>query len=150
MEEVPSSGTTEHYDSVGNTSDYSTETNVLFVNASITATEKLNFYLEGVYTNAKGSFDPFDLPTPEIDEPDANIYPDDTSTADYDFSGINEYSDLDYTTLEFTIGTNYRIDDKTSVYGAVNLMDMTDDQPYVYGDLTGALVTYSAGMTMKF
>ena len=91
-----------------------------------------------------------DLPTPEIDEPDANIYPDDTSTADYDFSGINEYSDLDYTTLEFTIGTNYRIDDKTSVYGAVNLMDMTDDQPYVYGDLTGALVTYSAGMTMKF
>ena len=135
---------------MGNTSDYTTETNVLFVNASITATDKLDFYLEGVYTGSTGSFDPFELPTPDVTDPDANIYPDEDSTADFDFSGINEYSDLDYSTFELTVGTNFKLDNTASVYGAVNVMDMTDDQPYVYGDLSGALVTYSAGMTMKF
>ena len=120
------------------------------MNARITATDKLDFYLEAVFTGAKGSFDPFDLPTPDIPDDTANIYPDDTSTADYDFSGINEYSDLDYATMEGTIGVNYKLDKKTSVYSAINVIDLTDDQAYVYGDLSGSLVTYSAGMTMKF
>jgi hypothetical protein len=120
------------------------------VNANITATDKMDFYVEGVYTAAEGRFDPFDLPTPDIGDTDAPIYPDADSTADYDFSGINEYSDLDYATMEGTIGVNYKLDMKATVYGAINVMDLTDDQTYVYGDLSGALVTYSAGMTMKF
>ena len=131
-------------------SDYANDTHVVFINASIAATQKLDFYFEGVYTKAKGSFDPFDLPVPNVTDIDANIYPDEDSTADYDFSTINEYSDLDYSTWESTVGLNYKLDRTATVYGAVNVLDLTDDQSYVYGDLSGSLVTYSAGMTMKF
>lgn len=149
MEEVPGAGT-ESYDSTNATSDYATETNVVFVNAGVTASDKLDFYLEAVYTSATGSFDPFDLPVPDVTDPTANIHPDEDSTADYDFSGINGYSDLDYSTWESTIGANYKLDGNAALYGAVNVIDLTDDQAYVYGDLSGALVTYSAGMTLRF
>lgn len=123
---------------------------MVFVNATVQATKKLDFYAEAVYTGAKGRFDPFDLPTPDITDVDANIYPDADSTADYDFSSINNYSDLDYSTWEATFGANYQLDRLAAIYGAVNVLDLADDQPYVYGDLSGSLVTYSAGMSVKF
>ncbi len=103
-----------------------------------------------MYTGAEGRFDPFDLPTPNVTDETAHIYPDADSTADYDFSMINNYSDLDYSTWEATFGTNYQLDSSAGLYGAINVLDLADDQPYVYGDLSGSLVTYSAGMTMKF
>jgi len=48
------------------------------------------------------------------------------------------------------LGVNYKLDKKATVYGSVNLMDLQDDQPYVYGDMTGMLVTYALGMTVGF
>ena len=50
-------------------------------------------------------------------------------------------SDLDYTQLSGTFGVNYKLDRKATVYGSVNLLDLKDDQEYVYGDLTGSIVT---------
>jgi len=48
------------------------------------------------------------------------------------------------------LGVNYKLDKKATVYGSVNLMDLQDNQAYVYGDLTGAIITYAAGMTVGF
>ncbi len=126
---------------------------MLFVNANLTATDKLSFFVEGVYTTAKGSFDPFDIPLPEDIPEDVNISPDfpgGSSKGAYDYTVISDYSDLDYTQLEGTFGVNYKLDRKASVYGSVNLMDLQDDQTYVYGDLTGSIITYAAGMTVGF
>lgn len=126
---------------------------MLFVNASLTASEKVSFFVEGVYSKSKGSFDPFDIPLPEDIPEDVNIspdYPGDTSKGAYDFSVISDYSDLDYTQLEGTLGVNYKLDKTATVYASVNLMDLQDDQVYVYGDLTGSIITYAAGMTMGF
>ncbi len=123
---------------------------MVFVNASVQATQKLNFYAEAVYTGSKGRFDAFDLPLPDITDETAPIYPDADSTADYDFSGINNYSDLDYSTWEATFGANYRLDSMAALYGAINVLDLADEQAYVYGDLSGSLVTYSAGMSVQF
>jgi hypothetical protein len=135
------------------TSEYSTDTNVFFVNANLTATDNLSFYLEGVYTAAKASFDPFDMPLPEDIPEESNISPDHpggTSKGAYDFTVISDYSDLDYTQLEGTFGVNYKLDEHASLYGSVNLMDLQDDQVYVYGDLTGSIITYAAGMRVGF
>jgi hypothetical protein len=125
---------------------------VFFVNANVTATKKLNFFLEGVYARSKGSFAPFDLPEPEGIPADVPISPDYAggSKGAYDFSGIGDYSDLDYSQFEGTLGVNYKLDRRASVYASVNLLDLEDDQPYVYGDLTGWIKTYAAGMTVGF
>jgi len=148
--EDPSSGL-EHYDSTSSESDYTNESNVFFVNANLAATEKFSVFLEAVYSMSKGSFSSFTELVPEGLPVDAPISPDNpNSTADYDFSSINEYSDLDYAQLEGTLGVNYKLDKKATVYGSVNLMDLQDNQAYVYGDLTGAIITYAAGMTVGF
>lgn len=127
---------------------------MIFVNATLKASDKVNFYLEGVYTTAKGYFDSFGDLSPEegaIHE-ESIISPehDGGSKGAYDFSVISDYSDLDYTTLEGTFGVNYKLDQHARLYGSVNLMDLQDDQAYVYGDLTGAIVTYAAGMSLGF
>ena len=141
----------EHYDSTSSQTEYETSTNVLFVNFNLTASDKVSFFLEGVYALSTGSFSSIGNVTPVGIEDTVPISPDnENSTANYDFSTVNEYSDLDYSQFEGTLGVNYKLDSKASVYGSVNLMDLQDDQEYVYGDLSGMLVTYAAGMTVGF
>ena len=142
----------EHYDSTSSQTDYETQTNVFFLNLNLTATEKLSFFLESVYSLSTGSFSSIGNVTPEGIDPHVPISPENEtgSTANYDYSSIHEYSDLDYSQLEGTLGVNYKLDKKATVYGSVRLMDLQDDQPYVYGDMTGMLVTYALGMTVGF
>ncbi len=141
----------EHYDSTSSQTDYETQTNVFFLNLNLTATEKISIFLESVYSLSTGSFSSIDNVTPEGIDSHVPISPDNTeSTANYDYSSIHEYSDLDYSQFEGTLGVNYKLDKKAKVYGSVNLMDLQDDQPYVYGDMTGMLVTYALGMTVGF
>jgi len=124
---------------------------VFFLNANLTATDKLSFFLEGVYSMSTGSFSSFTGLTPVGIDPTLPISPENPAgVADYDFSSINEYSDLDYSQLEGTLGANYKLDKRATVYGSVNLMDLQDDQIYVYGDLSGMLITYAVGMTIGF
>jgi hypothetical protein len=141
----------ESYDSTRTESDYTTDTNVFFLNLNWDASPKWAFFLESVYSLSKGSYAAWGDLTPTDIPADAPISPDNpASTASYDFSMVNEYSDLDYQQLEGTLGINYKLDKNAKVYGSVNLMDLQDSQAYVYGDLTGAIVTYAAGMTVGF
>ena len=124
---------------------------MFFLNLNWDAAAKWTVFLESVYSLSKGSFSAWGDVTPTGVPEDANISPENPdSTADYDFSTVNEYSDLDYKQLEGTLGVNYKLDKRATVYGSVNLMDLKDDQEYVYGDLTGMIVTYAAGMTVGF
>jgi hypothetical protein len=120
--------------------DYETKSNVFFMNAGWTPSERFKLFLEGVVTMSEASFDPFALPEPE--EAPGN--------GDYDYSMVNTYSDLDYTQVEATLGGNYAIGEKTHVYGSVTLMDLQDDEEYVYGDLSGTLTMYATGLTVGF
>ena len=124
---------------------------MFFLNLNWDAAAKWTVFLESVYSLSKGSFSAWGDVTPTGVPEDANISPENPdSTADYDFSTVNEYSDLDYTQLSGTLGVNYKLDKRATVYGSVNLLDLKDDQEYVYGDLTGAIITYAAGMTVGF
>ena len=117
---------------------------MFFLNLNWDAAEKWAFFLESVYSLSKGSFSSWGEVLPEGD-PHFEV-----STPDYDFSKVHEYSDLDYSQLNGTLGVNYKLDKRAKVYGSVNLMDLQDDQEYVYGDLSGMIVTYAAGMTVGF
>lgn len=123
---------------------------MFFINTNITMTEKVDLFVEGMLAMSEASFDPFDLPTPDIEET-AHISPDNpASTADYDYTGMGEYSDLDFNQLEATVGLKYKMDKGSSLYGSINIMDVKDDQQYVYGSMTSTLLTYAAGMSVGF
>ena len=130
----------EHFDSVASTSDYQTKNQVLFVNLNVQATDALNLYFDGSYTWSKAAFAPFNQPVPE-EAP---------AIWDNDFSQIQDYSDLEYNQAESTLGLNYAFNPATSIYGYVTVADVTDNQEYVYGDLSGTLVLYSAGLKLDF
>lgn len=130
-------------------SDYLSQAHVWFVNGTWRATEKLSLYAEGVLALTEASFSPFDQPAVYSDL----VEPSDPSAPrnwDNDYSRIQAYSDLEYTQLEATLGGSYKVAPDWSVYGSVTLMDLQDDQPYVYGDMDGRLVLWSTGMTVGF
>jgi len=121
-------------------SDYTTEYNVVFFNATLNASEKFKFYMDGTYTKSEGSFTSFGVL--EADET--------VSNQDLDYSMVNEYSDLEYSLLELIYGVSFQVDKNARLYASVNYMDLTDDQPYVYGDQDGSVTYYSTGMTVGF
>ena len=123
---------------------------MFFLNTNVTVSKQVDLFVEGMLALSEASFDPFDLPEPDI-EATANISPDNpASTADYDYSGIGDYSDLDFSQLEATVGLKYKLANGSKLYGSVNIMDVKDDQPYVYGSFTSTLLTYAAGWSVGF
>jgi hypothetical protein len=109
----------------------------------VNASEKFSFFMDGSLTQSKGGFDSWGvLGTTIPAEHDTNH--------DLDYTATNTYSDLDFTMFEFTYGMTFLVDNKTKLYTAVTTMDLTDDQPYVYGDQDGDITVYSAGMTVGF
>ena len=120
--------------------DYTSEYNTVFFNAVLNASKTFKFYMDGTFTKSEGSFSSFgEL---EAEETVAN--------QNLDYSAVNEYSDLDYSLLELTYGVSFQVDTTARLYSAVTYMDLTDDQPYVYGDQDGSVTVYSAGMTVGF
>jgi len=113
---------------------------VLYFNATLDASEKFKFYMNGTYTKSEGSFTSFGVL--EADEMAVN--------GDLDYTATNEYSDLDFTLLELIYGVSFQVDTNARLYSSVNYMDLSDDQPYVYGDQDGKVTFYSAGMTVGF
>ncbi len=105
------------------------------------ASERFRFYMDGTITLSEGDFESFGVLT----APGETVV-----NQDLDYSATNEYSDLDFTMYELTYGMSFLVDDVTRLYTSVTTMDLTDDQPYVYGDQDGALTIYSAGMTIAF
>ena len=124
-------------------SEYTTKYNVVFFNATLDASEKFKFYMDGTYTMSEGSFTSFGVL-------DSTIPEDDVTNHDLDYSMVNEYSDLDYSLLELIYGVSFQVDTNARLYSSVTYMDLTDDQPYVYGDQDGSATYYSTGMTVGF
>lgn len=136
----------EHFDSVHDVSDYLSQAHVWFLNGTWRATDKLSLYGEGVLALTEASFTPFNQPEAAWSATDPSA----PRNWDNDYSRIQAYSDLEYTQLEATLGGSYKVAPDWSVYGSVTLMDLQDDQPYVYGDRDGRLVLWSTGMTVGF
>ena len=70
--------------------------------------------------------------------------------ADYDFSGVHEYSDLEDNQLELTVGGSRQIGERSSAYLKVAYFDLNDERPYTYGDLSGSVVFVGSGVKVGF
>ena len=129
-----------HYGSATDLVDYTTEITSVYLNADLHPTEKCMLALGGTYTMSNGSFG-----TVEMELPEETV-----EHADYDYTTVNEYSDLEYSQFEVYAKGSREITDNASLYLGVGYFGLTDDQPYVYGDQTGSAIYVTSGVYAEF
>ena len=96
--------------------------------------------MDGAYTSTEASFDPIEAEVPE----------ETVAKADYDFSAIDAYSDLKFAQIEISSRVTRQISPRSSVYLGVGYYDLQDDAPFVYGDMTGSVLTTRSGIQVRF
>ena len=67
-----------------------------------------------------------------------------------DFTGFDDYSDLNYSIFDITLNINLNLTEKWSIFAVFNYTDFNDSEPYVYGDLDGEFYTANIGLQYKF
>jgi predicted porin len=108
------------------------------------ATDRLNLTLSGNYVDSKGTLETGEMP-PVLQEVTDNI-----AAADYDFSSINQYSDLAYAQFDVSVGAEYALSSRVSLTADATYIDLTDDQGYVYGIESGSFYVVRTGVRIGF
>ncbi|MCK4384885.1 MAG: hypothetical protein KAW52_01350, partial [candidate division Zixibacteria bacterium] len=108
------------------------------------ASEKVSLTLDGNFIDSKGS-----LKMGRMTEVPEEVI-DSIKAADYDFSSINQYSDLAYTQFNVSIGAEYMFSPRVSFTLDGAYYDLTDDKGYVYGIETGSLYIIRSGLRIGF
>jgi len=98
--------------------------------------------LQGNFVKAVAELDPVIMP--EVSEDILERI----EAADYDYSGIYEYSNFDYDQFDVTLGGSYQINPRLRFDAGVTYYDLTDNQGYVYGVETGSLWIVRAGVQL--
>ena len=69
---------------------------------------------------------------------------------EYDFSQVQEYSDLEFRQIEVSGRVTRRISENTSFYVGAAFYDLDDETPYTYGDMSGSAIYTYSGMRIQF
>lgn len=133
-------GGSKHYGSFFADTEYKNDAVSLSAALIFLPTAKLNLNLSGNYLGAKGSLDMGPMPQ-VLSEVTDNI-----AAADYDFSHIGQYSDLDYAQVQLTLGAEYMLSGRVWLTGDASYLDLTDDQGYVYGVESGSMFVVRTGV----
>ncbi len=75
---------------------------------------------------------------------------DNIAAADYDFSSINQYSDLAYTQFNVSARAEYMLSPRVSLTADAMYSDLKDDKGYVYGIETGSMYVIRTGVKIRF
>lgn len=141
-------GEQEHYGSFFAETEYENKALSLSANILFLATEKVNFSLSGSFMDSKGSMQIIRMSGVPQDVTD-NV-----GAADYEYGSIYQYSDLDYTQLNVSFGTEYSISERVSWTLDAAYYDLTDNmedyEGYVYGIETGSLYVIRSGVRIGF
>ncbi|MBD3403488.1 hypothetical protein GF420_11375 [candidate division GN15 bacterium] len=134
----------KHFGSLYTMEDYTTTSHNVFVNANYVASEKVNLFGTVGFTKATAELDEIVMPavTTEIENS--------LSHQDFTFEEAHTYSDLDYTILRFTLGGEYTIAPNVVWTADFDYADLTDDQPWVYGDESGSYFVVRSGVRFDF
>lgn len=108
------------------------------------ATDRLNLSLSGNYVDSRGTLKMGEMP-PVLQEVTDNI-----AAADYDFSSINQYSDLAYAQFDLSVGAEYTLSPRVSLTADATYIDLTDDEGYVYGIESGSFYVVRTGVEIGF
>ncbi len=134
-----------HFGSLYAETDYTSKGQVVSANLSYQMTPKLAVKLDGAFSHTEAAFDPINMPvTPERLEAEEVIH-----AAQYDYSTINNYSDLDYDFLNLRLGLDYSLSPSFGLTFDVDYYDLTDNQGYVYGVESGSFYVVRTGFRIN-
>lgn len=130
-----------HYGSVWTTTEYNTTATTLSAGITFLGINRLALTISGDYVDTEASFDPVSMPevSDEVLE--------EIESGDYDYSSVHLYSDLAYSRIDLSITGDYQIGEETTFTGQIMYIDFADDNGYVYGDQSGSLLMFRAGVT---
>lgn len=130
----------QHFGSASDLTTYTTSGHVFFANLDMYPVEKLNLYIKGSYTLAKGDFERVEMKLPQ----------EYVHHADYDYTNIHTYSDISQSILEVSGGARYTVSEHVGIFGNMDYVAFDDDEPWVYRDQTGDYYATTLGATITF
>lgn len=108
------------------------------------ATKALDLSLGGSYTQSTASFSAIEMPTPAAEVTD------EIAASDYDYSMIQNYSNLSYGYITASIGAIYAFSRRVAFTMNFDYYDLTDDEGYVYGVESGSLYIVRTGFRISY
>ena len=123
--------------------DYNNTAQIVSGGISFYPQPEFTLNLQGNFTMSTAEFDPVVMPTVSQE-----IH-DEIHNGNWDYSGIYEYSNLDYQQFDITLSGSYQINPRMSFDAGVSYYDLTDNEGYVYGNESGSLYIVRAGVTIK-
>jgi len=136
--------------SVYSDNDYTIKNHVLYASALFTPTKRVSLNFDVSYSKSEADFDSVNFSGPPAGYTTFNN-PSPAWQAGYnlDFSGFNDYSDLDQSRFECSLGCNIQLYKALALAGVVTYRKYTDDEPYLY-DADGTLWIFNVGLTYTF
>ena len=128
--------------------DYESKALNVYASTYLLATDKMKLKGMITFTKSEAALD-------EVVMPDsttiAHITDDDLiDNQDYNFTNMFSYSDLDYALMKLELGMTYKLSPVLTFTADGMYADLTDDQQYVYGDLTGSYYMIRTGFKYTF
>jgi hypothetical protein len=120
--------------------DYEQSAHFFYLNANYAASERVNLFGTLSLTMSTAELDQVIMP--DVSGEVSTILP----HQDFTFDEIHTYSDLDYTILSFSAGFEFKVAPGVSFTADGEYSDLTDDQPYVFGDESGSLFMIRSGL----
>ena len=143
-------GVTRHYGSTYTMSDYESKVHNIYFTANYMPMEKLRVFGSLIYNMAEASLDEVVMAIPPASQTEDSEGDEGLENANYDFSLMHDYSNLDYTMLNFNVGFEYRLTSRMTFTTDGTYIDLTDDEGYVYGDETGSFFMIRSGFKIDF
>jgi long-subunit fatty acid transport protein len=136
-------GGVRHFGTLWTITDYANKSHVASAGITYQPTQVVTLNLRGNFVKAQAAFDPVIMPgvSQEI--------LDQIEAADYDYSGIYEYSNFDYDQFDVTLGGSYQINPRLRFDAGMSYYDLKDNQGYVYGVESGSLWIVRAGFQVS-
>ena len=125
--------------------DYTSNVHSVYFNASFMPTDKLSLNGSVLFNQSKGSLKAVNFP--DVRE---MLGEEHLPNQDFDFSDMPDYSDLDYTMIQFGLGAQFRATPVITLTGNIDYADMEDNQGYIYGVESGSYLLLRAGLKYDF
>ncbi len=134
----------KHYGSLFAETEYSSKSHNLQAGVFFSPERSLNFSLQGNYLKSEASFDPIQMPQAPAEVTN------EIAASDYDYSSVDQYSDLSYEWFTLSLGLEYKLSPQVSLTADADYYDLTDDQPYVYGAESGSFYVIRTGFRISY
>lgn len=138
-----------HYGSVYTMADYKTNATNLYLSLNGSLSPRFGVHSTLGYTMAEAKYDQVDMPDPS----DRTVTTDgqqEMENANYDFTNMHTYSDLDYGILRLSAGVSFKIQPDLTWTADIDYADLTDDGIWVYGDESGSIYVLRTGLQFDF